>query len=276
MNLVNLLPSTPSNFGNLILFICHLFIDGDFRTSNILFDPNLFDFNLITEFDNSNCSVWIPWTFIDLTKIEHLKEEPNYYFDEQTLQLIFIDMTDNNSIKSLNEFSSFYRLFIFISSKNESVLHLHSDKDSMLRFMDISNFSPLILMYDQIMDRTSIYLRIENHLTQILNQRMDHPLKNVFSKTFSQYDKKWQLTYLIVGNTSCHINEIKKHSTQLQRDIFMSKLFIRTFNVVLEKYDVIFYKNNSNLMPTFMRLIFKKIYGEFTREREVPLEKNLV
>lgn len=100
------------NYHTLALFICHLFIDGKFRTAHYLFDPNIFDDLLISEV-NSVCSDPIPTLTMDISKPIFGTTE-QYAQHETILQLIFFDPNHlpKSAIK-LRRYLTFLRLFIF-------------------------------------------------------------------------------------------------------------------------------------------------------------------
>lgn len=56
--------SNFQTFHSLALFICHLFVDGKFRTAHIVHDQNVFDPRLISEI-HLNCFEPIPYVLTD-------------------------------------------------------------------------------------------------------------------------------------------------------------------------------------------------------------------
>lgn len=99
------------NYHTLALFICHLFIDGKFRTAHYLFDPNIFDDLLISEV-NSVCSDPIPTLTMDISK--PIFGTTEQYAQHETILLIFFDPNHlpKSAIK-LRRYLTFLRLFIF-------------------------------------------------------------------------------------------------------------------------------------------------------------------
>lgn len=102
----------PSNFGNLALFICHLFVDGHFQFSHILYDPNEFDDSLLIEID-SICPIQIPWQTININQTS-FQNSPSNDRTDHILQLIFFDpKLLGEQIIQNQEHLTFYRIFIF-------------------------------------------------------------------------------------------------------------------------------------------------------------------
>lgn len=92
-----------SNFNDLALFICHLFVDGHFRTGHILYNQNLFDGHLISEF-NSVCPETIPWLMTDVTKTSSVLWDTKDRTDN-ILQLIFFE--PGNSLKEIDKYKNY-------------------------------------------------------------------------------------------------------------------------------------------------------------------------
>lgn len=114
-----LISSAPniSNFHNLALFICKLFIDGHFRNAQILYDPHIFDGRLMDDF-GSVCSSSFPWRTMDITQAS----QSTWHQDERTrneLQLIFFDSNHlADEVDHFKKFFTFYPILVF-SSTNE-------------------------------------------------------------------------------------------------------------------------------------------------------------
>lgn len=103
-----LTPTSPSisNVHNLAMFICHLFIDGNFRYCHILYDPKVFDNQLTNQID-SICLVQIPWLTSDITQGSLSPWQANERTDP-VLQLIFFD--PKYSTEQNNKFSEYLSL----------------------------------------------------------------------------------------------------------------------------------------------------------------------
>lgn len=69
-----LFPGIPNTtpFHSLALFICHLFIDGKFRSGHVLYEPNALDDRIFTEI-KSICPEPMPWQTIDITQFKGRK-----------------------------------------------------------------------------------------------------------------------------------------------------------------------------------------------------------
>lgn len=115
-------PSTLNQFHNLALFVCHLFIDGNFRAGHILFDPNVFDSELISEIQ-VKCPQSGPWLTTDVSQPPSSTWTPNERTDK-ILQLIFFDPDDfQRKCDDFKEYFVFYRLFIFPSTEEAALDH---------------------------------------------------------------------------------------------------------------------------------------------------------
>lgn len=123
LSLPNLSSNTlsVSTFSKLALFICNLFIDGKFRTVNILYDPNIFNDYLLIHVDII-CPNPILWQKIDITKPTSVRSDPMQRTDN-TLQLIFFDPTHlPEEIDQFNEHFTFYRIFVFAAIDETQVI----------------------------------------------------------------------------------------------------------------------------------------------------------
>lgn len=113
-------PLTPfalniPNYQNLTIFICHLFMIGNFRTGHILYDPHIFDGRVLTKI-GTNCTRSIPWITTDFTKPYSLLWKFDDFTDD-ILQLIFID--SENLPKSIS-FMTYYLMFVITSKLGEN------------------------------------------------------------------------------------------------------------------------------------------------------------
>lgn len=82
--------SQPPNFHNLTLFICHLFINGHFRTSHIMYDSTMFDGQFMTQ-TNSIFPQSIRWKFTDISAPSLNPFGDPFDSYDNILQLIFFD-----------------------------------------------------------------------------------------------------------------------------------------------------------------------------------------
>lgn len=110
------------SFHHLVLFVCHLFIDGQFRTIHIVYDPGAHSFRteLISDIQ-SLCSDPIPLFITDVTKQYSTPWTPCEHTDN-ILQLIFFDP---EHIHDDNELSVFYHLFLFPSTTKPTIIHFN-------------------------------------------------------------------------------------------------------------------------------------------------------
>lgn len=187
------------NFHNLALFICHLFIDGHFRFGHIIYEPKVFDGQLLTEID-SICSVQIPWQSIDITQSVLQSPQTNDRSDH-ILQLIFFDGKFlAEQIDEYKDYLTFYRIFIFTSTTDEIETKRRISVIGRLNL--ISNASPLILQYnpkngvirvdfafatDEKSENSEKCTRndVDNESRQQSNKEYDR----IFDRTFGKYEK---------------------------------------------------------------------------------------
>lgn len=97
-------PDFQSNFLNLSLLICDLFVGGNFRTAHILYHPEVFDDRILNDIDSA-CPFQMPRTTIDISAPESAFSNQNQRTD-RILQIIFLpplqlgeNMGHNNRIK---------------------------------------------------------------------------------------------------------------------------------------------------------------------------------
>lgn len=192
MSISNLLPvasdSNVSNFHYLVLFICHLFDNGPFRTVHILYNPNVFDLNLLMQID-SICNDPIPLYLTDITQPFQIPYQESDNVDN-LLQLFFLDPNSLiHDMDLIGDQFKLYRIFIFSSF-------------DMIRKMNLSLFfetrnpaydtRTLIVHYNE----SSVSVYIENSLNEPLNGAiftLTHEVNlekvNIFDRTFGAYEQ---------------------------------------------------------------------------------------
>lgn len=202
--------SMVSNFHSLALFICHLFVDGNFKTAHILNDPNIFDGHLIADVV-SICPRHVPWITTDVTQKSALPWQPNKRSQtDHILQLIFLDSTKLiQEIENFKKYFVFYRLFIF-SGTDE--ITRENDISAIKKLSPSFNSSSLTLHYSPKNGSISV-LWIQNNGNAVDNARAsDTPTQiniqdiqnesistheNFFSRTFGEYERKWSMAIKI-------------------------------------------------------------------------------
>lgn len=106
--------NSQSNFFNLSLLICHLFVGGNFKVANILYTEEALDDRLLSEID-STCLVRIPMTTLNISAsaLETFSIDPNQRTDH-IIQLIFLprDKLAEN-MNRIDGLLTFYRIFVF-------------------------------------------------------------------------------------------------------------------------------------------------------------------
>ena len=182
-------PSNPfspnsSNYYNLAIFICHLFIDGNFRTGHILHYPDTFEEKIIIEVD-SICPYPIPWVITDATQTASVSWTPNDRTDH-ILQLVFLK--PNHSADNINDFKdyfTFYHLFVFESS-NETDLRTQLDA---IKNKETDNFGSMVIHRNGHNGSIRVHWIYNDDIKMIYPQMKSSG--NFFESTFGKYDETW-------------------------------------------------------------------------------------
>lgn len=183
----------------LALFVCHLFIDGNFRSAHILYKPNVFEYNEFMAHIDSNCPEQMPLYLTDITQpwgYSWNQNESPY----NVLQLIFDEFNPRNLKKSIIEFRTHESLGlyqIFALSSIDSV----SEEQRILAFNVLYRLLPefRVLILNCKSENVSIYL---NHGSNggsvqrpfyVVNQETDFNRTNLFDRTFEEYERMQSL-----------------------------------------------------------------------------------
>lgn len=135
-------PESQSNFLNLSVLICHLFVGGKFRLTNILFHPDAIDNFLLVTIDSA-CPFQISINTFDISVNETIPTDRRHQRTDSILQLVVI--TPDQLTKQFNRIENlltFYRVFIF---KTSDQLDLEQIKSIAIRN---SSSSSLLLVYN--------------------------------------------------------------------------------------------------------------------------------
>lgn len=199
--------SSSANFLNLAIFICQLFIDGKFRSGNILYEPVAFDDRFLSELE-SICPYSIPWQLIDVTKpFQSSKDDPF----STALQLNFFDL------KRLveNEFRYFtpvahYQICISTSISGIDTKLISAIKNSPLAFV----FITLIVEYNTEIGLINIHWTkdvgdvtkkseerfvVEPNAIDIWGGKTNAAHDNLFERTLGMYEKRRPIVFNIDG-----------------------------------------------------------------------------
>lgn len=201
--LISSIPNIP-NLYNLAVFICHLLIDGHFRSGHILYDPNVFDGHLITEI-NSICPRQFPWQTTDITQ----NSIRPWSYNENTdniMQLIFFDpKTMPEKMARFYDHFIHYQIFIF-STIDEIDAEEPISMIKKLNPLLLLRLSTLVLHYNTENGLIHIY-SIPNMLTDdsgilgeplvldskaiaMRNQKTDTDHPDLFDRTFGNFGKR--------------------------------------------------------------------------------------
>lgn len=239
------------NYHKLALFVCHLFIDGKFRTTHILFDPNIFDNLLISEID-SVCSDPIPLLTTDITK-SSIGTAEEYAQHGPTLQLIFFD-PDHLPKKTIRfrRQLAFYRLFIFCTpdemdvkktttsvlqklnlfeSSNSLILSLVQTTNTINRFWISSDGAVMDYSFedenDEATSEPTNTLRSDH--SSALNIKQKRQMSSIkptdFNQVFEIYEKNRKFAIRALFGNPCFLGE---ESIYTQNGVYV-KFYLSTF-----------------------------------------------
>lgn len=249
------------NYHKLALFICHLFIDGKFRTAHILFDPNIFDNLLISEID-SVCSDPIPLLITDITK-SSIGTAEEYAKHGPTLQLIFFDPDHlpKRTIKFRRQLA-FYRLFIFCTpeemdvkkttsvlqklnlfrNSNSLILNLVQTTNTINRFWISSDGAIMDFSFEDENDEaTSEPIQLRSDQSSALSIKQDRQMSSIkptdFNQVFGIYEKNWKFAIRTLFGNPCLIGENSIYKQQgAYTMFFLNKLFKSELHANLIKF----------------------------------------
>lgn len=241
-------PSAP-NFHSLALFVCHLFIDGNFRNGHILYDPKVYDGHLKIQID-SICPNQIPWHRTDITEA-NLSPKNFSASTDDILQLIFLDpQHSKENIDKVKDASTYYRIFVFVSNEDE----IDSVKES-LRVTKrhlMTDSHALILHYDSKDEDIHVGWILENHdgkdkttdsdMTAIAlpSQPNNDNHMNSFDRTFGQYER---MQSIIVG-APVYLNRVDGYIF-LYRIMYMTNYFAAVLHSPVIKLTILLLSDGS-------------------------------
>lgn len=179
---IPLFPST-SNYQNLALFICHLFIDGHFQTGHILHDPNAIQVSQLIVEIQSICQHSIPLFSTDVTEPNSLPWKPNKPTDH-ILQIIFFDhehLTDY--IDESKELLTIYHLLVHTLTDPEQMKSLNLDQMSPIIHFNLNIGSFCIRIFPQ-----------NSTVKCILQTEIGHT--NLFELVFGKPKQHWLMAII--------------------------------------------------------------------------------
>lgn len=174
-----------STYHHLALFICHLFIDGHFRTAHFVYTPNTFDFDLLPQIDKL-CPEPIPSYCTDITLPWKWPWNRNDNINN-VLQLIFLN-PDNftDDIDALEALSVHYRVFCF------ATIDVNDPKLLTSTFVTIGDLveSKNLIVYHNA-ENVSVAMNGESipKLVYVVNDETNFQQTNLFDRTFGEYER---------------------------------------------------------------------------------------
>lgn len=161
-------PDFQSNFLNLSLLICDLFVGGNFRTAHILYHPEVFDDRILNDIDSA-CPFQMPRTTIDISAPESAFSNQNQQTD-RILQIIFLPPLQlAESMGHIKELLTFYRVYVFSSSNITEFEHANLIKNA--KIISNRNSSSLLLVHNKSSGATDSYLM--SKASNIFMERVD-------------------------------------------------------------------------------------------------------
>lgn len=181
------------NFYNLALFICNLFIDGEFRTNCLLYDTNVFDDNLMSQI-TTVCPNQIPWLINDINSYRRI-------YDETAYQLILFDPKKlTMQMEQCERYFPYYRIFMFFSI---------DEIEMEVQYSIIKNYSPgyssstLILYYDTTNGKIFINWTPINDFdpgTWRPVELIPVNVGNLYEKTFGEHERQRKIGINFIWN----------------------------------------------------------------------------
>lgn len=254
-----------NQFQNLSILICHLFIGGQFRMTNVIFEPNSFDFRLINQIE-SICPMEIIWTFIDVTE-SSTPTLNNDLAKDQILQIIFMDFDHVSQRTKISEqFPAYYRLFIF---------NTFGDKELSLPSIPINiSFNPstnsLVLFYSLQKDTFNTFLIDDKFriLTKINHENtfsMDSNSKDIFNTIFGERERN-RILGVYYPISACEQSKERTHVENLYKRYVANFYFLRMNMTFIEKGRPTCgsYRPRVRGLRMTFRPIQKRIYNELS------------
>lgn len=236
MTISTILTTNNSSFQNLAFFICHLFIDGRFRTGHILHDPNTFPVAQFIAEIQSICPHSIPWLLTDVMEPSQLPWTSDKRTD-QIVQLIFLDPDHlPTSIGDLKKFFTLYRLFVFPShggsamegpSNENTNLEHNNDVIKLASTFDLSSLTSLRVSkngsvcfhwahdskttesYNQL-----IHEQIDLNSMSLYEEKCKFDNENLFETIFGNIARKMKIVidyfYVIPCDENKHVQALNK------------------------------------------------------------------
>lgn len=179
------------NYQKLALFLCQMFIDGQFRSGHIIYHSNVFNDQFTTQID-SVCPHFIPWIITDIDQLSLHPFKKLVDTDDNILQVIFLDPQnlDEDMQYCIDlDYFKYYRIFVF-QSTNE----IEIEKQFLITKMYNPGYesSPLIMYYDSLSDELFINWMPMNDFDEgewrPISLSVD-PEANMFDRTFGEYEQ---------------------------------------------------------------------------------------
>lgn len=259
-----------SNFLNLSVLICQLFVGGNFRMAHILYHQEAFDDRLFNAID-STCPLQIPMITTDISTQQPLQSD-SFEQSDYILQLIFLPREqlacDMDHIANL---LTFYRVFVF-SSIEESNIDRDWTSDSKL--ISNINSSSLLIIHNKSSGEMKPYLlsKSPNTFSEPVEFQTDHlkQPKDLFDSMLGEKAFERQLGVKIVNDIDCIYMKSSLSQAILNKNKAFARLYFTLLNMsFIDAVTIQCNESGTFIMNKYIRPKYRSIYREFSTDEIV-------
>lgn len=182
--------NVTSTYYHLALFICHLFIDGQFRTAHFVYKSSTFDSDLLLQIDKL-CPARIPSYSTDLT----LPWEWPWNRNDNINTVLQLNILSSNNltgdIDELENGFAYYRVFCFASI---DAMDSNQQTSIFATLRDLTNSKNLIVYYNAqnasiFIDPIAANFHSNPKLVYVVNRDANYRQVNLFDQTFGEFER---------------------------------------------------------------------------------------
>lgn len=193
--------SMPLNLKSMALFVCNLYISGQFGTVQFIFDSTMLNNQLIIDL-NFNCPVFIPILTARSTGAQFPLSSQSKRTD-QILQIILLDRYETpfgpkNITDRLKDYIAFYQIYVAPVAGVREDLIRNLEKNYVKD--DFSN--ALLLVHNSSSGTNEMYSR--ENLNEPINLTNQNSMENIFAETFGKLESFSILGVLYSHGSTCH------------------------------------------------------------------------
>lgn len=260
---------TPTSFVNLSLFICKIFVGGNFRVAHILYHPDALDDRLVSEL-HATCSAEIPMIFVNYSATEigrctnvGLCEHPKSERNDHILQLIFLTQKQIlHSFYRVKPLLTFQRFFIYSTNKGPDFDQKVYDK---LISVTVPLSKSMLLAHNHLRDTFRLYALVpslsDNIKAMDVKNTKEIPQKDLFNNVFGDLQFKPRLSVTYFENIVCYTHHQKEFSKREQ--VFANFYYEQMQMSFIDVASVKCKSQASGLNHKFIQHIQKPSYSEF-------------